>query len=181
MTNLSNMKTSDLVALYNEHSNKPAITKWKRKVSDLVALLVALKPELFTADAPATTDEAPLAPMTPEMTAAVDEAKELAAHFKAEKPKKAKATKVKAEKPASDRGAIRRYSEELLLKVKGTDPETKRPLGLPYGDILEAVTKKFPEAQTSLNCLRWYATKMNKRTGDEKVQMPIRPKAKVAA
>jgi hypothetical protein len=92
-----------------------------------------------------------------------------------------KAAKKAAKADGIKRGAIRELCEELLLKTKGTDPESKRPLGLPYSAILEQVQKKFPEAETSLNCLRWYATKLNKQTGKEKVVMPVRPKQATAA
>lgn len=179
MIDLNSLKTSELVAAYNEHSGKPAITKWKRKVSDLHAILLKLKPDLYL-----MSFEAPETELKAQAGRPVDhvEQAELVDQTrtpKAKAPKKAKVAKAKKE-PNPDRGAIRRHCEELLLKVKGTDPETKRPLGLPYSEILDAVTKKFPEAATSLNCLRWYATKMNKRTGKEKVVMPIRAKAKVA-
>lgn len=177
--NISTLKTKDLIALYNQHSGKAPITAWKRKVSDLVATLVTLQPDLFTAGA-VETFEAPADELASQSGRPVDHT-EAPAPTKS-KPAKAKKTAKKAKKEAnSDRGAIRRFCEEQLLKVKGTDPETKRPMGLAYADILAAVTTKFPEAETSLNCLRWYATKMNKRTGAEKVQMPTRPKAKPEA
>jgi hypothetical protein len=171
MTDLNGLKTSDLVALYNQHSGKPAITKWKRKVTDLVALLLKMKPDLFFVGA----FEAPKEELQQQAGRPVD-------HVEVEaKPTKSKKPAKKAKEPTGDRGAIRKFCEEQLLKVKGTDEATKRPLGLPYSEILSAVTKKFPEAETSLNCLRWYATKMNKRTGSEKVVMPLRAKAKVDA
>jgi hypothetical protein len=96
---------------------------------------------------------------------------------KTEKKAAKKAKSVKAE-GTSDRGAIRRFVEAKLLETTGED-EDGRPVGHTYNDILEAVKEQFPEAATSLNCLRWYATKMNsanKKTND-KVVMPVRPKA----
>ncbi len=175
MIDLNTLKTSELVAAYNEHSGKAPISKWKRKVSDLHAILLKMKPDLFMMGFEAPQEE--LKAQAGRPVDHTDQTEVVTA--KPVKAKKAKVAKAKKE-PNGDRGAIRRHCEELLLKVKGTDPETKRPLGLPYSEILNAVTSKFPEAATSLNCLRWYATKMNKRTGKEKVVMPIRPKAKVA-
>lgn len=171
MTDLNGLKTGDLLALYNEHSGKPAVTKWKRKVTDLVAALLKLRPDLFFVGAfEASSDE-----LAGQTGRPVD-------HVEDEKPAATKTKKAKApKKPEGDRGAIRKFCEEKLLHVKSTDPETKRPMGLPYSEILSAVTKKFPDAETSLNCLRWYATKLNKRTGRDKVVMPLRPKARMAA
>ncbi len=164
MKNISSLKTSELVAEFNQHSDKP-IKAWKGKVADLQAKLLKLKPDLYYFEATgAKTVKAADLPS--------DRLSDVSAP-------KAAATKVKAQD--ADRGAIRRYCEELLLKAKGTDEKTKRPLGMPYATILEAVQKKFPKADTSLNCLRWYATKMNKRTGKERVVMPMRPKALIAA
>jgi len=177
MIDLNGMKTSELVALYNEHSGKAPITKWKRKVTELVAAVLKLKPDLFFVSTH-TFDEASQGELAAQSGRPVDaDETVVAAPTKSKKKAKAK-SKAKGE---TDRGAIRRFCEELLLKTRGTDPETKRPMGLPYSDILAKVAEKFPSAETSLNCLRWYATKMNKRTGAEKVQMPVRPKAKPEA
>lgn len=187
MKNLGQMKTSELVAEYNAVSGKPAIAKWKRKVSELQAILLKAKPDVFFMEHTEPsgrhdTFEAPASELLTQTSRPKD-------HTEAdvEKPKRAKAKPAATKKPAKksstdvERGAIRRECEELLLKTKGTDPKSKRPLGLPYAEILDKVQKKFPGAETSLNCLRWYATKMNKRTGSERVVMPTRPKSAVAA
>lgn len=175
MISLKDMSTKELLAHYNEHSGKPPVAKWKSKVSDLVARLLKLRPDLFfVGDEP--TFEAPADELKGQKGRPVDHDDQP----EPEKKPRAKAPKPDAE-PSGERGAIRRYCEELLLAAKGEDPKTHRPLGLPYGVILEKVCAKFPEANTSLNCLRWYATKMNKRTGKERVVMPIRPKAAKAA
>lgn len=177
MNDLETLSTKELVAAYNRLSGKPPISAWKRKVAELKAIVLKLAPtEFFSGPAPSRPvfDEAVSAELAAQSGRPVDHEAD-AAPTKEKAPKAPKAKK--AEAPKSDRGAIRRYTEELLLKTKGSDPETKKPLGLPYSSILAAVLEKFPEAQTSLNCLRWYATKMNKRTGAEAVRMPIRPKA----
>lgn len=185
LTNLSSMKTPELVAVYNGVSGKPAVVKWKRKVTDLIAAILKAKPDTFfyenTGPSERMTDfEAPADELKTQQGRAVDHpegtvSKPVATKKKAKKPAKAaKAGDIK-------RGAIREMCERLLLEVKGSDPETKRPLGLPYSAILDKVRAKFPEAETSLNCLRWYATKLNKQTGKDRVQMPVRPKAAAAA
>jgi len=79
-------------------------------------------------------------------------------------------------------GSIRAYCESLLLEANSVDAKTKRPLGLPYDEILRRVAKRFPEAETSVNCLRWYATKLNNQHRDKrnprlKVILPDRPTA----
>jgi hypothetical protein len=87
----------------------------------------------------------------------------------------------KPEKRAERDGSIRAFCDELLLEVNSVDEKSKRPLGLPYSEILRRVKAKFPEAETSINCLRWYATKLNNRHRGKnpkaKVQLPQRPTA----
>lgn len=175
MQDLSKMTTKELVAAYNGVSGKAPIAKWGKKVSELQARLLKLAPSEFYFAQPAPSDrmadfEAPTHELSNQKGRPVN-------HDEAPKSK-SKSTKGKAQDV--ERGAIRRYCEDMLLKAKGTDEKSKRPLGLPYSEILDAVQKKFPKSETSLNCLRWYATKMNKRTGKERVVMPVRPKAATA-
>jgi len=87
-------------------------------------------------------------------------------------PAKKAAKKDKA--PKAEKGpVIRKVAEELLLQVVGKDDDG-RPQGRSYADVLEAIFAKFPEAKTSVACLRWYAVRMRER--GEKV--PNRPRAK---
>jgi len=176
MIDLNTLTTPQLLENYNTLSGKPPVYRWKTKVSALRVKLANLKPDLYFIG----NVEESLVAVAKEIIAGEEPVDHPVAAPKGTKAAKAKAPKVKKTEAATDRGAIRQYCEELLLKSKGVDPDTKRPLGLPYADILAAVTKRFPEAATSLNCLRWYATKMNKRVGKEKVVMPVRPKTNVA-
>lgn len=105
---------------------------------------------------------------------------------KAPKKAKAKAPKKAASKKSGgqERGAIRDYCHELLLKTVGKDKETGKPLGLTYPEVLAKVKERFPKASTSLGCLRWYATHLNSQHRPDrgkkpraKVEMPMRPKA----
>lgn len=185
MKNLAELKTAELVAELNAISGKPPVAKWKRKVTDLVALLIKTKPDLFFYGPTAPSDrmdgfEAPADELAAQKGRPVDHV-ETSVKTPELKLPKAKAKKAKIAKAAKagdiERGAIRQMCEELLLKAKGTDEATKRPLGLPYSEILDKVQAKYPTAGTSVNCLRWYATKLNKQTGKDKVVMPVRPKA----
>ena len=74
------------------------------------------------------------------------------------------------------RGArtIREASEELLIAVAFTD-DAGKPIGHPYDYILERVLEEFPDATTTVKCLRWYNTKLN---SDPNVRMPVRPRKK---
>lgn len=72
------------------------------------------------------------------------------------------------------RGArtIREASEELLIAVAFTD-DAGKPIGHPYDYVLERVLEEFPDANTTVKCLRWYNTKLN---SDPNVRMPVRPR-----
>lgn len=80
--------------------------------------------------------------------------------------KKAKAEKVKAEKKVS----IRSVAEALLVKT--TDGDN----GLSYEEILAEVKAQFPDAKTTVGCLRWYAAHMR----EAGVVIPKRARAVVA-
>lgn len=54
---------------------------------------------------------------------------------------------------------IRETSLELLCHEDFTNNDG-RTVGLPYSDILNAVRELFPDCETSLECLRWYAVKV---------------------
>jgi hypothetical protein len=63
---------------------------------------------------------------------------------------------IQADKPET----IRSISERLLQHVHYVDDADKRTVGVMYTSIIALVRKKFPKAQTSIECLRWYAVHM---------------------
>lgn len=69
---------------------------------------------------------------------------------------------------------IREVAEALLVEVVSN--EDGKPIGHPYDYILERVLEEFPDANTTVKCLRWYNTKLN---SDPSVKMPVRPRKKV--
>lgn len=68
---------------------------------------------------------------------------------------------------------IRVVAEELLMRVVDHD-EDKRPLGMPYADVLAEIHRQFPDSSTSVACLRWYAVRMRERN----LRVPNRPRAR---
>jgi hypothetical protein len=63
---------------------------------------------------------------------------------------------------------------EALLQVTVCDG-----VGLPYDEVLFIVLSHFKGVKTSMNCIRWYASNMQK--GDEGVELPPRPASTSAA
>lgn len=62
-------------------------------------------------------------------------------------------------KPKKERGeTVKDYACALLCEVVGQ--QDGRDVGMPYETVLEHILVKFPEAKTSVNCLRWYAGKI---------------------
>lgn len=55
---------------------------------------------------------------------------------------------------------IKAMSYRLLQHVHRVDETDKRTVGLLYSTIVALVRKKFPKAETSLECLRWYSVHM---------------------
>ena len=79
-----------------------------------------------------------------------------------------------AMKAARGNRTIREVAEALLIEVAET--VDGKPVGHPYDYVLERVLEEFPEANTTVKCLRWYNTKLN---SDPNVKMPVRPRKKV--
>ena len=78
-----------------------------------------------------------------------------------------------AMKAARGSKTIREVAEALLIEVARTEDD--KPIGHPYDYVLERVLEEFPEANTTVECLRWYNTKLN---SDPNVKMPVRPRKK---
>ena len=70
---------------------------------------------------------------------------------------------------------IKSVSVDLLMATDFIDNDG-RAVGFSYDHILEKVLEQFPDANTTVKCLRWYATHLNK---DTNVKMPIRPRKKI--
>lgn len=68
--------------------------------------------------------------------------------------------------------SVREVAEGFLLTVVGTD-EDGRDIGLSYDQALAEVLKVFPNAKTTIACLRWYAVHMR----DREVKLPSRPRS----
>ena len=67
---------------------------------------------------------------------------------------------------------IKSVSDALLTAVDYID-EAGKPIGFTYDHVLEKVLEQFPDANTTVKCLRWYNTKLN---SDPNVKMPVRPR-----
>ena len=70
---------------------------------------------------------------------------------------------------------IKSVSDALLTAVDYVD-DAGKPIGFTYEHVLAKVLEQFPDANTTVKCLRWYATHLNK---DTNVKMPIRPRKKI--
>lgn len=83
---------------------------------------------------------------------------------------------------------VRRRALELLeMRIKGPDgrpmtDEDGRSIGLKYKEVLEIIQEEFPEASTSVACLRWYMVHLRMDANDLGLPWPdlpqIRPRAK---
>lgn len=109
-------------------------------------------------------------------------------------PKTEKKPEPKKSAPAKEQGerkrTVRAASLELLCRVEYYEEKSRGPsddnrfaeaapdrrsVGLPYDEILKAITAEFPGAQTSVACLRWYAVKVRvEDAGYENLRLPQR-------
>lgn len=89
---------------------------------------------------------------------AIDQEEALATAAAIQQLPEAKAV-VKEPKVKKERGeTVKDYACALLCEVVGQ--QDGRDVGMPYETVLEHVKVKFPDAKTSVNCLRWYAGKI---------------------
>jgi hypothetical protein len=91
---------------------------------------------------------------------------------KADEAPKAKGKKAKSEPKAPKGPSIRQVAEELLMEVTGKDADGRKT-GHTYETILSKIKEKFPQANTSIACLRWYAVHMREKG----TMPPTRPRA----
>ena len=71
---------------------------------------------------------------------------------------------------------IKSVSDALLIAIDYVD-DAGKPIGFTYDHVLEKVLEQFPDANTTVKCLRWYNTKLN---SDPNVKMPVRPRKRTA-
>jgi hypothetical protein len=66
----------------------------------------------------------------------------------------------------------KKICEELLMEVAYVNSDNK-DVGYTYPEMLARVKLAYPDSNTSVKCLRWYAAHMK----DLGTQLPIRPRA----
>lgn len=71
---------------------------------------------------------------------------------------------------------IKSVSDALLTAIDYVD-DAGKPIGFTYDHVLAKVLEQFPDANTTVKCLRWYNTKLN---SDPNVKMPVRPRKRTA-
>ena len=81
-----------------------------------------------------------------------------------------------AMKAARGNKTIREVAESWLTAVDYVD-DAGKPIGYTYDRVLSEVLAEFPDANTTVKCLRWYNTKLN---SDPNVKMPVRPRKRTA-
>ncbi len=161
--NLVTKPMSVLVAMHNAlNAAKPATMKTFSQRSKAVERITALAEAQGINIGKHFDDEGNVKPPAPVEPAKVTAPKAAP---------KAKADKAPAE-PKVKAPSIRAVAEEMLLEVVGLD-ENKRKVGVPYEDIIAKIKAQFPEAKTTVACLRWYAVHMRERD----VLPPNRPRA----
>lgn len=102
-------------------------------------------------------------------------------------------TRIEALTPAR---TVRECSLEYLCKVAYHEDKTKDPgpdnvvdvghanarsVGLPYDEVLAAVREEFPNCETTVACLRWYAVKVRSEEYEGYRLPQRRPRAKSKA
>lgn len=154
------LKTAELVGIHNGLNADAPLKTWKGKKGVLVDRIMELRAPILqeepAADVPGP-DEGPTA------------------------------------KAASGERTIREAALELLCRVvyyedrnekpdplnnAGAHPDdvqNARSVGVPYDEIIAALRDEFPECQTSIACLRWYAVKVRaEEFGYESLRLPQR-------
>lgn len=159
----------ELVGIYNGLNPDKPMKAWKGKKTVLIARIQVLREEVLDETTTGTSD---------------DEVKEIPSSIPLE-------LEVETPKPA---GTIRALAIELLCRIEFHEDRNKksgtlnrleesaiettedvRSVGIPYDKIIPKIKKKFPECQTTVACLRWYAVKIRvEEQGYEGLRLPQR-------
>lgn len=189
-TTLENKPVSELIELYNKMAvgtTSAQIGSWKQAKAGLINRIIGLgyreQSYDITGTASVQVEEVPVDLADPTVGSVEDLKPKKEPKAKAEpKPKKPKAEK--SDEPVR---TIKQASLELMCVVDfyenkttgerddGPNYTNARSVGLSYTEILRRLADEFPDAKTSVACLRWYAVKV--RAGEryyEGYQLPQR-------
>lgn len=164
--NLNVLKMNTLVSMVNElggNATAKTFSQRSKAVERLTKLADAQKVDLSTFfNTDGTKAAAPVVETPAPAPAPVEAAAPKAPKVKAPKEPKA---------PKEKKISIRSVAEALLAKVVSTDD--KGNVGLSYEDILAQVKAQYPDAKTTISCLRWYAVRMR----EANIVLPLRARA----
>lgn len=139
MVDYNTLTNAELVSIYNTLAKKhklPAVKRWSKAKTILIERIESLS---------------------------------------AKKVVKAKPAKKESRKPDPALPSIRETALKLLSHVEYCEDRTRHPsddnrvsaneknartVGLPYDEIVRRIHSMFPDAQTSVACLRWYTVKI---------------------
>lgn len=68
-----------------------------------------------------------------------------------------------------------KFLAETLLQEEVSKDEAGYSIGYPYLAILAKIKEAFPDCETTVKCLRWYAVHLN---SEPDIKMPRRPRKK---
>lgn len=172
--NLEALTNAELVGIYNGLCPEAPLKAWKGKKSVLIERIVKLR------DAELSNDTTASAPIAEEPVAE--------APVEAEEPEAPQEDET-GEAPAPTR-TVRAAALELLCHVAYYEDRNEKPgddnrveegtqnarsVGIPYDEIIRRIHVEFPDCQTSVACLRWYAVKVRaEEFGYENLRLPQR-------
>lgn len=179
-TTLENKPVSELIEIYNKlavGTTSAQIGSWKQAKAGLINRIIGLGYVEQSYDITGTASvkvEAVPVDLADPTVGSVEDVKPKKQPKAESKPKKE--SKPKAEKSDEPVRTIKQASLELMCLVdfyenkttgerdNGPNYTNARSVGLSYAEILRRLADEFPDAKTSVACLRWYAVKV--RTGE---------------
>ncbi len=165
------MSTADLLVAYNETSGVRPLKSWKQSKTKLVKRVCEAKLQQATGSSARKTGGSTkkTAAMTQRArsitTASIRPIREAALELLCEVVR------------YEDRN--RPASSDNIVEA---DVDGARSVGVPYDEIIDAIRDEFPDCETTVACLRWYAVKVRvEEFGYEGLRLPQRrPRVKVA-
>lgn len=155
-----NMTNKELVEIYNAIADKP-IAAWKGKKTVLIEKIEALKADIFengldTENCSETVSEVDTDNAASDVAEETTEAAPVTVATGSEPTIRATAIELlcyvayyeNKDEKASDENRV------------SADHPSARSVGLPYNEVLDGIMIVFPEAKTSVACLRWYSVKI---------------------
>ena len=167
---MENKTTKELIEIFNNLTAGDLLKNWKKSKALLIAKIEDLEYVPAATETPILdickdTEADQLPPLTSDELSFFEEAE-----AEVEVPEVAEVPKITIRELAITLMCKVTHFEDKMKKsgednVVDADHVNARSVGLPYNEVIDGIKAVFPDSNTSIACLRWYAVKVRGEEG----------------